>query len=201
MLLGAFWGLITLGGAANDGYKQYDQFVSSLASRGAMVPWFGLAALLCVASAHLLLVPQLRRTDAWVGGAVFMAGLSLLVVAAFRVQCPGGDYCVASAEPDAIESAHVIGVLAYTAAMVVAMVRAGVLALRSPRTRLLGYASLGASGIFVTALVLTSGPAPGLSQRFWALVGQVWLVVVAAETALPPRGNSTTTAVVDGKAT
>lgn len=184
-LLVAFWLLITVGGATNVGYRQYDEFVSSLAARGALSPQYGLAALACVAGAHLLLVPQLRRRDVWVGTAVLIAGLALVAVAVFRVQCPGGAFCLRADAPDVIEGAHVAGVLVYSAAMVAAMLRVGVLALRSARTRFLGYASLGSAGVFLLALLLTAGPAPGLSQRFWALAGQVWLVVAAEESAYP----------------
>lgn len=184
-MLVAFWVLITIGGAANDGYAQYDQFVSSLASRGAQTPAWGIAAIVCVAGAHLVLVPQFRRRDSIVGICVLIAGLSLLAVAAFRVQCPDAAYCVQSDPADGIDAVHLGAVLTYTAAMVVAMVRTGVNAVAVPRTRLFGAASLTAAGLFVLALALTQGPAPGLSQRIWAALGQMWLLVVAEETAAP----------------
>jgi hypothetical protein len=184
-LLVAFWVLITVGGAANGGYQQFDQFVSSLASRGAQVPGWGIAAIGCVAAAHLLLVPQLRRRDPAVGACVLIAGVALLAVAAFRVQCPDEAYCVRTAPADGIDAVHLGAVLTYSAAMVVAMVRTGVKALASQRARMLGVASLAASGLFVTALALTQGPTPGLSQRIWAAVGQIWLVVVVEVTAAP----------------
>jgi hypothetical protein len=55
------------------------------------------------------------------------------------------------------------------------------------QTRLFGAASLAVAGLFVLALALTQGPAPGLSQRIWAALGQMWLLVVAEETAAPNR--------------
>jgi hypothetical protein len=189
-LLVAFWVLITIGGAANTGYKQYDQFVSSLASRGAQVPAWGIAAICCVAAAHLLLVPQLRRRDPIVGACILVAGLALLAVAGFRVQCPSAIYCVRSESADALDVIHVVAVLTYSAAMVVAMVRTGLSAVASPRTRVFGGASLAASGLFVMALAFTQGPAPGLSQRFWAALGQIWLVAIAEVTAEPNRGDA-----------
>jgi hypothetical protein len=120
-----------------------------------------------------------------VGLCVLIAGVALLAVAVFRVQCPGAVYCVSTDPADSIDSVHVLAVLTYSAAMVVAMVRTGIKAVATPRTRVFGAASLAASGLFVLALALTQGPAPGLSQRFWAALGQVWLLAVAEETAAP----------------
>jgi hypothetical protein len=104
----------------------------------------------------------------------------LVVVAAFRVQCPAAVYCRTSNPVDVLDVAHGVGVLAYAVAMVAAMIRAGVVAVRLPARRVLGIASVVAASVFVVALALTQGPIPGLSQRFWALTGQVWLVAAAS---------------------
>lgn len=186
-LLVAFWVLIALGAAANQGYAQDQQFVSSLASRGAQVPGWALAALGCVAAAHLLVAPQLRRHDRIVGTSVLVSGLALLAVAAFRVQCPGEAYCVRADPADAFDTVHVAAVLTYSAAMLTAMVRTGVKALAAPETRWVGVGSMGAAGLFVAALVLTQGPVPGVSQRLWAAVGQIWLVAAVEVAAASHR--------------
>jgi hypothetical protein len=178
-LLAAFWVLIAIGGAVNDGYRQYLDFISSLAARGGDLAWLGVLALLAVAAAHLVVVPVLRRQDRGVAGAVLAAGCFLVVVAVFPIRCPGAEYCGPIGEVQWLDIAHMGGVLGYSLVMVIAMVRAGVLALRIPVRRTWGIASLVAAMVFIVALVLTQGATPGLSQRFWVLAGQVWLVAAA----------------------
>lgn len=189
-LFAAFWVLIAVGASAKTGYNQSIDFVSSLASRGSQAPVWGLAAIVGVAVAHLLLVPQLRRVDSAVGICVLVSGIALLGVAAFRVQCPDAPYCVRADPADFADVVHRGAVLTYAIAMVVAMVRMGVIGLGQPRLRRLGIASLATSGLFVVALAFTQGPAPGFAQRIWIALGQVWLIVVAQVTAVSNEGES-----------
>jgi hypothetical protein len=180
-LIVAFWVLVTVAGARASGYRQYEDFISALASRGAPEPWLVRVALLCVAAAHLLVAGPLLRRERATGTAVAVAGLFLVAVAAFPITCPEpGAYCVVGGSPDVVDSVHVAAVLGYAAAMLPAMVRAGLLLVRDPPQRVLGVASLVAAAVFVAALVATQGPAPGTAQRWWALAGQVWIVVAAA---------------------
>jgi hypothetical protein len=187
-LLASFWILVAVGGVANEGYRQYEDFVSSLASRGVAQPWIGIAALTCAAAAHAVVVPLLRRQDPAVAWAVLTAAGSLLAVAAFRVQCPRAPYCLVDRPWDWVDAVHATAVMLYALAMITAMLRGGLVAVRIPSRRSLGLASLLAATFFVVALVLTLGPVPGLSQRFWILAGQVWLVAVAWTPFATPTG-------------
>jgi hypothetical protein len=180
-LIVAFWVLITVAGARASGYRQYEDFISALASRGAPEPWFVRVALLCVAAAHLLVAGPLRRRERTTGTAVAVASLCLVAVAAFPITCPEqGAYCVVDGTPNVVDSVHIAAVLGYAASMLAAMVRAGLLLVRHPPERALGVASLVLAAVFVAGLVATQGPAPGTAQRWWALAGQVWIVVAAA---------------------
>jgi hypothetical protein len=173
--------LITVAGARAPGYRQYEDFISALASRGAPEPWIVRVALLGVAVAHLLVAASLVRRDRATGLAVGVAGACLVGVAALPITCPArAPYCVVADTPDVLDGGHLAAVLGYAVAMLVAMVRAGLLLIRQPPGRVLGAASLVAAAVFVLALVATQGPAPGAAQRWWALAGQVWLVVAAS---------------------
>jgi hypothetical protein len=79
-----------------------------------------------------------------------------------------------------VDLLHEGAVAGYAVALVVAMLRTGLVLLRHGPARTLGAVSVAAALTFVAVLILTAGPGTGLSQRFWALGGQVWLVLVAA---------------------
>jgi hypothetical protein len=181
VLFTGFWALVTVGGAMVPGYRQYEDYISSLGARGVGSPAFGIVAVLCAAAAHLIAARMLSRADVIVAAAIGVASGALVVAAVARVTCPA-ELCpqAPTGVTDLWDVLHEIAVGGYTVAVVVAMMRTGMVLLRDGTARSLGAASAVAALSFVAVLALTAGPAAGLSQRFWALAGQVWLVLVAA---------------------
>jgi hypothetical protein len=181
VLITGFWALVTVGGAAVPGYRQYDDYISTLAARGISTPAFGVVAVLCAAGAHLIAAMILSRVDRIVAATLAAASAALTVAAMARVSCPP-DLCpqAAAGAGDPVDLLHESAVAGYAVALVAAMLRTGLVLLRRGTARTLGAASAAAALSFVVVLILTAGPTTGLSQRFWALGGQVWLVLVAA---------------------
>jgi len=192
----SFWVLITIGGTANPGYLQYEQYVSSLASSGVAQPWWGRAAMACLAASLLIVGPAVRRWNPLVGWPVALAGAGLIVATAVSVSCPHGepfcrplDAAGAGAEAGAVvvgNAIHAAAVLATAAWWLFAAIAAALHLRRGtppqaglPRRRDATAAGIGAA----TALVLLGYPlltVSGLQQRLLVVVVQTGLIAAAA---------------------
>jgi hypothetical protein len=181
VLTAAFWVLITVGGAANHGYLQYEQYVSSLASSGVAQPWWGRAAMACLATSLLIVGPTVRRWNPQVGWPVALAGAGLVVATAFPVSCPPGEpFCRLSEAVGLANAVHGAAVLAAAACLLFAAIAAGVHLWRgAPRRQDAVAAGVGAA----TALTLIGYPlltVSGLQQRVLLVAVQAGLIAAAA---------------------
>lgn len=181
--LALFWLGTVLAGALAPGYAARADYVSSLAGRGSEVAPLGIAALTALALAHLAGAVALTaggsRAARWTAsGALAAAGACGLVVAAFRTGCPlGAAGCGTApndAPPDLADVAHIIGVVGYEVALVVAML---VVAVRLGR----GWPAVLTVATAVVSVVLAlriGGPDLGLDQRLWLAVNTGWLAAL-----------------------
>ena len=177
----AFWVLISIGGAANWQYKQYQEFLSSLAADGVPHPEWAITALVLLAISHALLVPGLAKWHPGVAAAVAVAALALVFVTVFRISCPGGArYCTPEPASPSADVFHGAAVLLYTMAVVSALMLAATQHRAAPVKRVRGIA------VVVVAVVgtLACGHAlltlDGLAQRIWLLAAQIGLLLAAS---------------------
>lgn len=175
------WLLVSVGGAENPGFKQYEQYLSALGAAGTTSPGWGRAALVVNGLAILVLVPSLaawRRPLGFLSGA---AGLAAIGMAVWPMSCPGGArFCDRSSTPPAVDIAHTSAVLVFTVA-VVALLLAGTrqVVAGSARTPRLWPAIPVAM-----ALIVVLGPpllaVTGLLQRTLLLSAQLVIVCLGA---------------------
>jgi len=178
----AFWVVITIAGVLTPDYEQYRDYVSALASYGSEAAALGILAILSTAAAHAMASVVLMPWDRIVGSCVALAALALVVVASFRINCPGGaGRCLQEGEPGVSAVVHAGGVVVYTLAIVTAMLVAGVRSLLGHRRSLVGVPGLVAAVLFVVAFGGLWASSPGLPQRFWVFIGQVWLVMALVD--------------------
>src|SRR6476619_2218760 len=88
--LGVFWCLVLLVGAANPGYSQTRDYVSTLAARGADYGWLGVLAICAAALAIIATGALLRSLSRLAAVLTGIAGVGFLVVAFTRLSCPDG---------------------------------------------------------------------------------------------------------------
>jgi hypothetical membrane protein len=88
--LAVFWCLVLLVGAANQGYSQTRDYVSTLAARGADYGWLGVLAICAAALALLATATLLRTLSSLAAVLTAIAGIGFLVVAFTRLSCPNG---------------------------------------------------------------------------------------------------------------
>lgn len=183
-LLAAFWVLIFGAGWLHDGYQHYRFHVSVLAADGMPYSWVAVIAICCTAFAHLVVVPLTYRWRPLVGACLFICGIALLLVAAFPITCPNRvRFCTFTGAESPSNTVHAAGVGLYAAAMVAAMLYAGVTAVLGHQRSLVGVPGLIAAAVFVIAFSgLLTAPV-GLAQRVWIAVGQLWLVGAIVEAA------------------
>ena len=179
--LTAFWALVLLGGVLEPGYSQVQDYVSRLASYGARYPAVGIAAISMLATAHLAGAEVLRRAGARVA-AVALAGAAAsgYVVAAFRITCPGGAAgCRGAAGAAGLtDRVHAIGVVAYEAFLVIAVVAAAGWAVRRLHRPGLAALWLGLGLASLVAAARVGAPDAGADQRLWLGVSTVWLLTL-----------------------
>ena len=185
VILGAlttFWCLVLVLGAANPGYSQTRDYVSTLAARGADLGWLGVlaicaAALAMIATAKLLWT--LSRLAAVLTG---IAGIGFLVVAFTRLSCPNGPAgCGLGGRFDVSgfrEITHSAATTVSAVLLVAAMARSGVELHRRGNTHL-GLAGLGAATATAVAFLATGGSSPGWIERVGILVASCWMTAVA----------------------
>jgi len=122
-----FWVGIVVAAGREPGYAWRDDYVSSLASRGSTVAPIGMAAIASMGIAFIAGGFEAQR--AWGRRALSMptmlSGAALLVVAAFRTNCPGGAAGCGTSSGDVardwIHAMHVNGVAVNELFLVVAM--------------------------------------------------------------------------------
>ncbi len=177
----AFWVLITIGGTANPGYLQYEQYVSALAARGAADPWWGIAAMACLTGSLLVVGPALRGWNPFVAWSVTGAGAGMLVATAVPIGCPPGErFCTTPGGAWPADIMHAAAVLVTAAALFFALC-AGLIQLWRGSWR--QRDSLIAAFAAATALAVTGYPlltVTGLQQRLMILLVQLGLIAAAA---------------------
>lgn len=181
--LGLFWGLVLLGGALEPGYSHARDFVSRLASFGATWPVIGIAAIAALAFAHAAAALVLRRVGARAAAAALgVAALAGLVVAAFRVHCPGGAAgcrARAAAQDTWTDTVHTYAVTGYEVALLAAMLALAWWGSRRGHPALAVVSLLAAVASLVTVLRIDA-PAAGADQRLWLAVSTGWLLSVSS---------------------
>lgn len=180
-----FWLGVFAGGALISGYHARADYISSIASRGSPVAPIGIGAIASMGLAYASAGAFVRR--AWgrasLAAALVLAGVSQLVVAAFRIRCPlgaaGCRFEAALVVHDAFDALHRDGVLAFELCLLVAMLILAAGAMRgAPWPRWLGVVSVPLGIASVYLLARTGGVDNGLWQRSWAAVNSAWLVMV-----------------------
>lgn len=180
-----FWTGVLVGGALAPGYRQSQDYISALASRGSVVAPIGMAAIASKGLAYMAGSWLTRRV--WGRRALalpmLLAGASLLVVAAFRIGCPGGaagcGFGAAALADDSGDLIHYYAVLSFEIWLLCAMTVLALGALRgAPWPRWLGWASAPLAVASVTLLTRTGGAYNGVWQRLWAGNNSLWLLLV-----------------------
>lgn len=180
-----FWTGVLVGGALAPGYRQSQDYISALASRGSVVAPIGMAAIASKGVAYLAGSWLTQRV--WGRRALalpmLLAGASLLVVAAFRIGCPDGaagcGFGAAALVDDSGDLIHYYAVLSFEIWLLCAMVVLLLGALRgAPWPRWLGWVSLPLGIVSVTLLTQTGGEFNGVWQRLWAGNNSLWLLLV-----------------------
>ena len=180
--LAVFWCLVLLAGAANPGYSQTRDYVSTLASRGAELGWLGVLAICAAALAILATAVLLRPLSRVAAVLTGIAGIGILVVAFTRLECPngpagcglGGRFDVSGVR----EISHSAATTLSAVLLVAAMAWSGVELNRRGHTRA-GIASLGSAVATAVAFLATGGSSPGWIERIGILVATSWMAGVA----------------------
>jgi hypothetical membrane protein len=186
--LAVFWCLALLVGAANSGYSQTRDYVSTLASRGADYGWLGMLAICAAAFAIIATATLLRALSRVAAVLTGIAGIGFLVVAFTRLSCPngpagcglGGRFEVSGFR----EITHSAATTWSAVLLVAAMAWSGVELHRRGRMRA-GVASVGAAAATAIAFLATGGSSPGWIERLGILVATGWMAVVAVASLLP----------------
>jgi hypothetical membrane protein len=180
--LAVFWCLVLLVGAANPGYSQTRDYVSTLAARGADYGWLGVLAI-CAAALAITATAALVRALSRVAGVLTgISGIGFFVVAFTRLSCPdgpggcglGGRFDVSGFR----EITHSAATTVSAVLLVAAMAWSGLELHRRGKTRL-GVASLGAATATAVAFLATGGSSPGWIERLGVLVATCWMTAVA----------------------
>lgn len=174
------WVLVTIGGVANTGFRQYEQYLSTLAARGAMAPGWGLAALLLLSVGLFLLVPVLLAWHRFVAVAVLVAAISSVFFASMQVPCPPrARFCTETAV-GAFEVPHAGAVVVFSAALLTAVLAGAVQVWRGgerqPRLWPAAVVSVFVVGLASGWLITLTG----LPQRMFLMFGQIAILVVAS---------------------
>jgi hypothetical membrane protein len=186
--LAVLWCLVLLVGAANPGYSQTRDYVSTLAARGADYGWLGVLAICAAAIAIIATAALLRPLSRLAAVLTGIAGVGFLVVAFTRLSCPdgpagcglGGRFEVSGFR----EITHSAATTLSAVLLVAAMAWSGVELHRRGNPRA-GVASVGAAAATAVAFLATGGASPGWIERLGILVATGWMAVVAVASLLP----------------
>ena len=185
--LAVFWSLVLLLGAANPGYSQTRDYVSTLAARGADHGWLGVLAICAAALAMIATATALRELSRLAAVLIGIAGIGFLVVAFTRLSCPngpagcglGGRFEVSGFR----EITHSAATTFSAVLLVAAMAWSGVELCRRGKVRA-GVASLGAATATAVAFLATGGSSPGWIERLGIFVATGWMAAVAVAALL-----------------
>jgi hypothetical protein len=192
-----FWLGVLIGGSLAPGYRQSRDYISALASRGSAVAPIGIAAIASQGLGFLfggLFVLRRWRSRA-AGLPMVLAGLSVVVVAAFRIGCPDG---AAGCGFGAFELANDFGdvvhrdaVIAFELFLLLAMAALALGSLRRPPwPRWLGWVSVPMGIASVLLLASTGGELNGVIQKLWAGTNSAWLLLVVWAAKRSARTNA-----------
>ena len=183
-LLVAFWALVITGGLINPGYSHWHDHVSDLASFGARAPWVGILAIGSFGLADVVAARVVGGASRWAAGALVVAGVAGLVVAANRIHCTGGAAgCGTSTIDDATwtDSVHAgavaVNAFAFSLAMVICAL--GAVGARRPWSWRAAVVALAMLSLGFLAQSLGTDLA-GTWQRGWLLTNTVVLLMVTA---------------------
>jgi hypothetical membrane protein len=180
--IAVFWGLVLALGAANPGYTQTRDYVSTLASRGAVHGWLGVLAICSAAVAILATAVLLRELSRIAAALSALAGAGFLVVAFTRLACANGAASCGLGGRFELsgftEVTHSAATALAAVCLVVAMAWSGIALLRRGFMRA-GRASLAASAATAVAFLATGGSSPGWIERIGIAVATAWLACVA----------------------
>jgi hypothetical membrane protein len=180
--LAVFWCLVLVVGAANPGYSQTRDYVSTLAARGADYGWLGVTAICAAALAILSTAVLLRALSRVAAVLTGVAGIGFLVVAFTRLGCPDGPAgCGLGGRFDVSgfrEITHSAATTLSASLLVAAMAWSGIELHRRGNGRA-GMASLSAAAATALAFLATGGSSPGWIERIGILVATCWMAGVA----------------------
>jgi hypothetical protein len=189
--LAAFWCLVVVLGAANPGYSQTRDYVSTLTAHGANFGWLGVLAICAAAIAMLGTALLLRPVSGVAALLAGLAGVGFLVVAFTRLDCSegpagcglGGRFEVSGFR----EITHSTATSVSAGFLIAAMAWSGATLVRSGRARAGGW-SVGAAAATTVAFLAMGGSSPGWIQRVGILVATCWMagLAVAALVTRPP---------------
>ena len=187
--LAVFWCLVLLVGAANPGYSQTRDYVSTLAARGAEYGWLGVLAICAAAMAMLgtgLLLRPLSGVAALFAG---MAAVGFFVVAFTRLDCPDGPAgCGLGGRFDVSgfrEITHSTATTVSAGLLIAAMAWSGFELMQSGRAHAGGW-SMGAAAATTVAFIALGGSSPGWIQRVGILIATAWMASLAIAALLRP---------------
>ncbi|MFN8125902.1 MAG: DUF998 domain-containing protein [Candidatus Nanopelagicales bacterium] len=172
------WVLVSVGGAVNPGFKQYEQYLSALSADGTSSPGWGRGALIVVGVGLATLIPVLIPWCRICAGWTAVAALGAIAVALVPMPCPSGERFCATPPTGAWEPVtHAATVTVFTVAVAAALV-AGACRLRelTPGRRLT-WSAVAAGATLACAPMLLS--LSGLPQRLALLAGQLALLAFA----------------------
>ena len=174
----AVWILVSIGGAANPGFKQYEQYLSTLSAQGAFAPQWGRAAMVVAALGIVVVVPALWSWRRGVGGAALLAAMAAVAIVATPLPCPPGQrFCSASTDTPVPAELHASAVLVFCVAVLTVISAAAIqIAAGAQRRPHLWPAPL------VACALTAAAAAPllhlsGLPQRTLLLAAQVAIVL------------------------
>ena len=178
------WLLVSVGGAENPGFKQYEQYLSALGADGSASPGWGRAALVVTGLAILVVLPPLAVWRSLLGVLAGVAGFAALGMAAWPMTCPGSArFCTQTVPGQSLDIAHTTAVLVFVTAVIS-------LSLAGARQMAAGSASrprLWPAVPAAIAIVVLIGPSlltvTGLPQRMLLLAAQVLVVALGAAAA------------------
>jgi hypothetical protein len=177
---------IVVGGALNDGYDQWRDYVSALSGRGSTAALVGMVGLLGFSTANAAAGWALRPHSRTGFAALELAAASGVVVAFSRIQCPDGAALCSLGDgvpADTLDHLHGLGVVGYEIGFVVGVVAAGWWLLRATDAVGARATALALFGLAATSAVLLGvmpDDAPGSVQRLWLTVNSVAVIWVAA---------------------
>jgi hypothetical protein len=180
-LVVAFWVLLFVVGATNDGYSQTRDYISVAAAQGTSAGVLGVTAIVALGLAYLITARIVRPLSGIVAALLAVAGVAFVCVGIARIECPNGAagcFRPAPATIDREERVHDRAAkLAGAATVAAAFV--GTLALAAHRRP--GQAALTATAGIVSAgagLIVPAGH-PGAVQRLAVLIWSIGIAAVA----------------------